>query len=119
MTDKKTLLHISINTIPRHLLGSLRLPHFGTGIYWLLCHPSWSTFPSKKSETWQWMVQHEVLFIALSASGGMPFIPGNFFFELFDGLFDLAEGDGSINGSQAQFLFNEIKYRVINRSVVV
>jgi hypothetical protein len=40
-------------------------------------------------------------------------------FKLVDGLFDLAEGDGRIDGSQARFLLNETKHRVIDRSVVV
>ena len=35
ITDKKTLLHMSITMIPRHLFGSLRLPRFDMGIHWL------------------------------------------------------------------------------------
>ncbi len=49
--DNNTLLHMSISIIPRHLFGSLRSPFLGTGTQWLLCHPSWSVVPSKKSET--------------------------------------------------------------------
>ncbi len=37
------------DALPRHLFGSLKSPFFGTGIHWLLCHPSWSTVPSKNS----------------------------------------------------------------------
>ena len=84
ITDKKTLLHMSINIFPCHLLGSLRSPHFGTGIHWFWCHPTWSTVSSKKTHTWRWTVRCETLSIALSASGGMPFSPGAFpLFSLF------------------------------------
>ena len=83
MIEEKTLLHMSISMIPCHLFGSLRSPFLGTGMNWLLCHPSWSVFPSKKSETCLCTVLRGVSLIALRASGGMPLRPGAFpFFSL-------------------------------------
>ena len=82
-TELNTLLHMSISMIPRHLFGSLRSPFFGTGMHWLLCHPAWSVFPSKKSETCLCTIRRGVSFIAFSASEGMPLSPGLFpFFSL-------------------------------------
>ncbi len=82
-TKLKTLLHFSIKIMPCHLFGSLRSPFFGTGMHWLLCHLSWSTLPSKKSETCLWTIRHGVSFIAFSSSAGMPLSPGLFpFFSL-------------------------------------
>jgi hypothetical protein len=82
-TELNTLLHMSISMIPCHFFGSLRSPFFGTGMHWLLCHPAWSVFPSKKSETCLCTIRCGVSFIAFSASGGMPLSPGLFpFFSL-------------------------------------
>ncbi len=82
-TELKTLLHMSISMMPRHLFESLRSPFFGTGMHWLLCHPLWSIFPLKKSKTCLWSICCGVSFIAFSASGGMPLSPGLFpFFSL-------------------------------------
>ena len=33
MIEENTLLHMSINIIPRHLFGLLRSPFFGTGTH--------------------------------------------------------------------------------------
>ena len=78
MIKEKTLLHMSISMIPCHLFGSLRSPFLGTGTHWLLCHPSWSVFLSKKLETCLCTVLRGVSLIALRASGGMPLRPGAF-----------------------------------------
>jgi len=78
ITDENTLLHMSMSMIPRHLFGSLRSLFFGTGILWLLCHPSWSTFSSKNSQTWRWTILRGELYIDLRASGGIPLRPGDF-----------------------------------------
>jgi hypothetical protein len=40
-------------------------------------------------------------------------------FEFVDGTFDFAEGDGSVDGSEAWFLVNEVKDGVVDWSVVV
>ena len=72
-----------MSMIPRHLLGSLKSPFFGTGTHWLVLHSLWSIFPSKKSETCLCIIRRDVSSIALRASGGMPLRPGAFpFFSL-------------------------------------
>ena len=73
----------SINVTPRHLLGSLRLPLFSTGITWTSCHSAKSTSLSQNEFRNAKSVLKFPSMSALNASGGTSFNPGDFPFANF------------------------------------
>ena len=73
----------SISVTPRHLLGSLRFPLFGTGITWPSCHSAKSTSLSQNEFRNAKSVLRFPSVSALNASGGTSFNPGDFPFANF------------------------------------
>ena len=73
----------SISVTPRHLLGSLRFPLFGTGITWPSCHAAKSTSSSHNEFRNTKSVLKFPSVSALNASGGTSFNTGDFQFSNF------------------------------------